>query len=68
VIVRRHSEIIGEALNGKIYLDMESGGTKNEEEKCFGLAQSNALDVFLYRNFRWNRIFDTGVDIVIVNR
>ncbi len=68
MIVRRHSEIVGEALNGITYLDMESGSTNDEEEKCFGLAQSNALDVFLYRNFRWNRIFDTGVDIVIVKR
>ncbi len=64
MIVRSHSGIIGEALNGITYLDMESGSTNNEEEKFFGLAQSNALDVFLYRNFRWNRIFDTGGDFV----
>jgi hypothetical protein len=35
VIVRCYSEIVGKALNGKIYLDMESGSTNNEEEKCF---------------------------------
>jgi hypothetical protein len=62
--MRRHSEIVGEALNGKIYLDMESGGVHNEEEKCHGLAQSNALDGFLYRTLRRNWLFDTGGDII----
>ena len=64
MIVRRHSEILGEALNGKIYLDMESGSTNNEEEKCFRLAQNNAFDDFLYRTLRWNWLFDTGRDII----
>lgn len=62
--MRRHSEIVGEALNGKIYLDMESGSIHNEEEKCHGLAKSNALDGFLYRAHRRNWLFDTGGDIV----
>jgi len=62
--MRRHSEIVGEALNGKIYLDMESGRIHNEEKKCHGLAQSNALDGFLYRTLRRNWLFDTGGDIV----
>ena len=43
---------------------MELGSTNNEEEKCFGLAQNNALDGFLYRTLRWNWLFDTGGDIV----
>ena len=47
---------------------MESRGTHNEEETCFRLAQRNALDGFLYRTLRWNRLFDTGADIVIINR
>ena len=64
MIVRRHSEIVGEGLNRKIYFKMELGSTNNEEEKCFGLAQNNALDGFLYRTLRWNWLFDTGGDIV----
>ena len=64
MIVRRHSEIVGEALNRTIYLNMESGSTHNEEEKCFGLAQNNAFDGFLYRTLRWNWLFDTGGDII----
>ena len=47
---------------------MESGDTNNEEEKCFGLAQRNDLDGFLYRDLRRNWLFDTGVDIVISAR
>jgi hypothetical protein len=43
---------------------MESGGIHNEEEKCHGLAKSNALDGFLYRTLRRNWLFDTGGDIV----
>ena len=64
MIVRHYSEIVGKALNGKIYLNMESGSTDNEEEKCYGLAQSHALDGFLYRTLRWNWLFDTSGDIV----
>ena len=47
---------------------MESGGTHNEEETCFRLAQRNALDGFLYRTLRWNWLFNTGADIVIITR
>ncbi len=60
--------LVGEALNGKIYLNMELGSTRNEEEKCYGLAQSNALDGFLYRSLRWDWLFDTDDDTVIINR
>ena len=68
MIVRRDSEIGGEALNGKIYLNMGSGSNINEDEKCYGLAQSNALDGVLSRDLRWNWLFDTGVNIVIIIR
>ena len=68
MIVRYQSEFVGEALNWKINIDMESGSTNNEEEKCFGLAQSNALDGFLYRSLRWDWLFDTDDDTVIINR
>ncbi len=68
MIVRRHSEIVGKALNRNIYLDSESRGTNNEEEKCYGLAQSNALDGFLHRSLRWNWLSDTDGDTVIINR
>ena len=64
MIVRRYSEIVGRAPNRNIYLDSESGGTNIEEEKCYGLAQSHALDGFLYRAIRWNWLFDTGGDII----
>ena len=64
MIIRRHSEIVGKALNRNIYLDSESRGTNNEEEKCYGLAQSHALNGFLYRTLRWNWLFDTGGDII----
>jgi len=68
VIVRRHSKIVAEAIKGKILLDMRSGGPNNEAEKCYGLAQSNALAGFLYRSFRRNWLFDTGGNIVIKKR
>ena len=68
MIVRCHSEIVVKALNRNIYLDSESGGTNNEEEKCYGLAQSNALDGVLSRDLRWDWLFDTGVNIVILMR
>jgi hypothetical protein len=68
VIVRHDSELGGEALNGKIYFNMESGSNINEEEKCYGLAQSNALDGVLSRDLRWDWLFDTGVNIVILMR
>ncbi len=64
MIISRHSEIVGKALNEKIYLTMELGSTNNEEEKCYGLAQSHALDGFLYRAIRWNWLFDSGGDII----
>jgi hypothetical protein len=64
VIVRRHSELLGEALNRTIYLDMKAGDANSEEKKCYGLAQNNAFDDFLYRTLRWNWIFDTGGDII----
>ena len=67
MIVRYCSEIVDETLNGKIYLGKKSGSTNNEEKKRYGLAQSNAFDGFLYRTLRWNRLFDTGGDIVIIN-
>ncbi len=47
---------------------MELGNIHNEEEKCHGLAQSNALDGFLYRTLRRNWLFDTSRDIVITIR
>jgi hypothetical protein len=43
---------------------MKAGGANSEEKKCYGLAQNNAFDDFLYRTLRWNWIFDTGGDII----
>jgi hypothetical protein len=51
----------------KKYLDIELGNTKNEKEKCFGLAQSHALDGFLHRSVRWNWLFDTDDNTVMKN-
>ena len=50
---------------GKYISTWHQGIIKNEEEKYYGLAQSNVFDGFLYRTVRLHRIFDSGVFFVI---
>ena len=47
MIVRRHSEIVGEALDGKIYLDMESAVLKMKKKNVLDWLRA-MLSMFFY--------------------
>jgi hypothetical protein len=49
----------------KIFKFEGLGSNLNAEEKCYGLAQSDAFDGFLYRTVRLHRVFDSGGFFVI---
>jgi hypothetical protein len=51
-------------IQHKLHLQMKIGSTQSEQEKRFGLVQSNGLDGLLYRHFLCNWLPIANGDII----